>query len=220
MNIGSLKHVTFNPFDPSLQLPTDLEFQVFWSSKSQELSNEILNQNQIPGTCFPDQFFTDDSSKKDLSFLGVHLTSRFSGVKIQVGVFSSSQTLAVIFQYEVIALRVPNNTFRYSYSINSSAVEEKPKTFQYTQSNINTGSTCQAPGIYVYTHQKLVTTISNHNDGKLNNVVNERSMPWTPPRNPFIRYDFLGGVSQRNKPETISIGENSMTVSLIQFLHF
>ena len=197
MNIGSSGYVTFNPFDPDQQLPADLTFQGFWSSNSQELSNELIDQNQIPAKCFPDRFFTDDSSKNDLSFLGVHLTSRISGVKIQVGVFNSLQKLAVMFQYEGIALRDPNNVFRYSYSVsNQETVEENPKTFHYTQSNINTESTCQKPGIYVY-------------------EVAGKPTPWTPPLNPFVKFDidFFGGKSQRNKPETISIGENSMTVS-------
>ena len=197
MNIGSSGYVTFNPFDSDQQLPADLTFQGFWSSNSQELSNELMNQNQIPANCFPDRFFTDDSSKNDLSFLGVHLTSKISDVKIQVGVFNSPQKLAVMFQYEGIELRVPNNVYRYSYSVNNpETVEENPKTFQYTQRNINTESTCQKPGIYVY-------------------QVAGNPTPWTPPFNPFMRLDFdlLGGISQRNKPETISIGENSMTVS-------
>lgn len=216
MNLQSPSVVTINPFDPDHQLPTDLEFQVFWSSNSQKLSKEILNQNKIPATCFPDKFFTDDSSKKDLSFLGVHLTSLTSGVKIQAGVFNSSQNLVIMYQYEVMALRISNNVFRYSYSFKRSESEEKAKAYKYTQRNIITGTTCQTEGIYVYSHQVLVTTTAG-NKNTNNNVDSNNGVEET--HNPFMRYDLHGGESKRNTPETISIDESSMTVSW-EYLHY
>ena len=208
MSILSSRRITLNPFDPDQQLPSDLTFRAFWSKSSIELSDEILNQEQIPSTCFPENFFTGNS--KDLSFLGVHFTSRTSGVKLQVGVFSSSESLVVLFQYELMVLRVPREAFRYSYSFEDSA----ERTFRYNETNIVTGTTCKKPGVYVYPHEGFEGEQGSSSEKKATAVIDEVSRPWIPPPNPYLSYDFLfSGASKRNTPETISIGDSSMTVS-------
>ena len=229
MEISPSVRVTFNPFDTNLKpLPQDLFFQAFWSNNSQELSqviNEEDRQGKIPRTCFPEDFISATSSNDEnlstpssssgddqlLSFLGVHLSSRTSGVQIQVGVFSSSKYLVILFQYEVMTVSPASNgqqtPYHYSYTLHDGEAAILTKTYRLNETNIIKGTTCSEPSVYLYPHQR--SSASTNDNGE---VVAIEASTWIPPHNPFLRYVIQGGAAQPNQPETIRIGDSSMTV--------